>query len=83
MGRGWQGTYDPSPGRVSSLPGVVNIAAGARHVAAVTIEGHAVGRHLRSLVGDSDSADVALLAADAALRGEPGVCEASSIRNVG
>lgn len=31
-----------------------------------------MGRHLRPLVGDADSADVELLTPDAALRGEPG-----------
>lgn len=39
---------------------------------AVSVEGPAVGLHLRSLVGDADSADVDLLAADAACRGESG-----------
>ncbi|CAM9542500.1 unnamed protein product [Pylaiella littoralis] len=71
LGRGWEGAYDPSPGRVPSLPGVVSIAAGSRHGVAVSAEGPAVGLHLRPLVGDADSADVELLAPDAALRGEP------------
>lgn len=72
LGRGWEGTYDPSPGRVSSLPGVVSLAAGSRHGVAVSAEGPAVGLHLRSVVGNADSADVELLTPDAARRGEPG-----------
>lgn len=72
LGRGWQGAYDPSPGPVPSLPGVISIAAGSRHAAAVTADGPAVGRHLRSLVGDADSSDLNLLAPDAALRNAPG-----------
>ncbi|CAM9444842.1 unnamed protein product, partial [Hapterophycus canaliculatus] len=74
LGRGRDGAFDPSPGRVPSLPaGVVSVAAGSRHGVAVGAEGPAVGRHLRPLIGDADSADVELLSPDAARRGEPGV----------
>lgn len=75
LGRGWEGAYDPSPNRVPSLPAVVCTAAGSRHGVAVSMEGPAVGLHLRSLVGDADSADVELLAPDAANRGESGELE--------
>ncbi|CAM9515190.1 unnamed protein product [Ectocarpus sp. 6 AP-2014] len=73
LGRGWEGGYDPAPGRIPSIPRVVSVAAGSRHGVAVAAEGPAVGRHLRPLIGAADSADVELLTPDTASRGEPGV----------
>ncbi|CBN75162.1 conserved unknown protein [Ectocarpus siliculosus] len=73
LGRGWEGGYDPAPGRIPSIPRVVSVAAGSRHGVAVTAEGPAVGRHLRPLIGAADSADVELVTPDATSRGEPGV----------
>lgn len=70
LGRGWLGAYDPSPGPVPSLPPVIAISAGSRHAVAVTAVGPALGRHLSSLVDDTESADVELLAPDAGRRGE-------------
>lgn len=72
LGHSFQTGFDPSPSPVTSLPCVVNIAAGSRHAVAVTAEGPAVGIHLLPLVGDTESADVELLSPATALRGKYG-----------
>lgn len=72
---GRHGVYDPSPRPVPSLPPIIGISAGSTHSCAITGVGPALGRHLCSLVdgANDDSANVELLAPDAARRGDRGV----------
>lgn len=73
---GRHGVYDPSPRPVPSLPPIIGISAGSTHSCAITGVGPALGRHLCSLVdgANDDSANVELLAPDAARRGDRGAC---------